>query len=60
MKEKIGREIKMKKIIEGYVRMNTDFEEYLPNIISYNEYNKLLFPGLWDKVKITIEINEEI
>lgn len=49
----------MKKVIEGYVRMRTDFDKYLPPIIDRKEYVELRSPGLWDKVKITIEINEE-
>jgi hypothetical protein len=49
----------MKKTIEGYVRMQTNIEEHLPIIIDEREYRKLLNPGLWDKVKVTIEVIEK-
>jgi len=49
----------MKKVIEGFVRMRTNIEEYLPPIIDEREYRRLLSPGLWDKVKITIETLEK-
>lgn len=48
----------MKKVIEGYVRMRSldEIERLLPPVET--NITGLLSRGLWDKVKITVEINE--
>lgn len=51
----------MKQVIEGYVRIGDldDIRKYLPPM-EPNVNGLLNGSSLWDKVKITVEVNEDL